>query len=167
MYFSFIFNYYANVFHHFHFSFSLLLFMLLYNINIIILSFMDLTSLLILLLSQHLISQFSSNRNWNFSYILSYFFIQIFMILTNFLFFAHIEIIINISLCVISSVSFHSVSYFFLILKICLYKEIQLLKRMSMSNVIHNQSLNCDYESYFLFSSFFTTSHLVYMLDFF
>ena len=116
----------------FHFSFSLLLFMLLYNINIIILSFMDLTSLLILLLSQHLISQFSSNRNWNF-FLIFYriFFIQIFMILTKF-FFAHIKIIINISLCVISSVSFLSVSYFsyFLsLLKICVYKEIQLPKK--------------------------------------
>ena len=97
----------------FHFSFSLLLFMLLYNINIIILSFMDLTSLLILLLSQHLISQFSSNRNWNFFLI----FYRIFFY-TNFydpykvFFFAHIKIIINISLCVISSISFLSVSYF-------------------------------------------------------
>lgn len=103
-------------FHHF-FSFSLLLFMLLYNINIIILSFMDLTSLLILLLSQHLISQFSSNRNWNFFLILYRIFLYKFLWSLQILFFifAHIEIIINIFfLCVISlSVSFHSVSYFF------------------------------------------------------
>lgn len=114
----------------------------MYNINIIL--FMDLTSLLMLLLSQHLISQFSSNRTFGNVLIL----------------------IFNLSLQHRHSTKFiffrsYSPSCLF-ILKIRVQSNLTESFFIISIVIIFNQSLNCDYQKYiFLLFIFLLLDHHV------